>query len=130
MQVKDFMSSPVTSAIGENSVEEIRALMKEKGINAIPIVSYATDTGDAKQTIRGIVTATDVNMEIHNDALIKDIMAESNVHVVHSSSSAKAAANMMLRHHIHHIVVMDDGEITGMISAFDFVKLVAENSLA
>lgn len=130
VQVKDFMSPQVTTAIGENSVEEIRSLMKEKNIHAIPIVSYSTDQVDAKKTIRGIITATDINMEIHNDALVKDIMTETNVQVVHSTSSAQAAAKMMLRNHIHHVVVMDDGEITGIISAFDFVKLVAEKSLA
>ena len=51
------------------------------------------------------------------------------VHVVHKNSSAQAAAKMMLRHEVHHIVVMDDGEIIGIISSLDFVKLVAEHIL-
>jgi CBS domain-containing protein len=129
IQVKDFMSSPVTTAIGENSVEEIRELMKEKGVQAIPIVSHSIDTVDTKVTIRGIVTATDINKEVHNDALMNDVMTGSSVHVVHTTSSAQAAANMMLKHHVHHLVVMDEGEIKGMISSFDFVKLVAEHEL-
>jgi signal-transduction protein with cAMP-binding, CBS, and nucleotidyltransferase domain len=36
---------------------------------------------------------------------------------------------MMLRHNVHHIVVMDDGKIKGMISALEFVKLVAKHAL-
>jgi len=129
IQVKDFMSSPVITAIGENSVEEIRELMKDKGIHAIPIVSHTTDTVDRKMIIRGIVTATDINKEVHNDAIMDDVMTSSNVQVVHTTSSAKAAANMMVKHQIHHLVVMDEGEIRGMLSAMDFVKLVADSAV-
>ncbi len=42
--VKDFMSTPVAAARGEDNVLEIRTLMKEKGIYAIPIISYANES--------------------------------------------------------------------------------------
>ena len=129
IQVKDFMSTPVITAVGENSVREIRALMKDKGIHAIPIISYSNDTPHVEMTIRGIVTATDISKEVNNSASVEDVMTSSSVHVVHINSSANAAAKMMLRHEVHHIVVMDDGKIKGMISSMDFVKLVAEHSL-
>ena len=129
IQVKDFMSAPVTTAVGKNSVREIRALMKDKGIHAIPIISYSNDTPDVKMTIRGIVTATDISKDVSNSAFVEDIMTSSNVHVIHIDSSAQAAAKMMLRHKVHHIVAMDEGKIKGMISSLDFVKLVAEHEL-
>ena len=129
IQVKDFMSTPVTTAVGENSVREIRALMKDKGIHAIPIISYSNETPQVEMTIRGIVTATDISKEVNSSALVQDIMTSSSVHVVHTNSSANAAAKMLLRHEVHHMVVMDDGKIKGMISSMDFVKLVAEHSL-
>ncbi len=129
IQVKDFMSTPVITSIGENSVEEIRELMKDKGIHAVPIVSHTTDTVDRKIIIRGIVTASDINKEVHNDATMDEVMTASTVHVVHTTSSAKAAAKMMIKHQVHHLVVMDDGQIRGMISSLDFAKLVADNSL-
>ncbi len=129
IQVKDFMSTPVTTATGKNSVQEIRALMKEKGIHAIPIISYSKDTASVEMIIRGIVTATDINKEIHDSATVEDVMTSSIVHVVHIDSSAQAAAKMMLRHKVHHIVAMHEGKIKGMISSLDFVKLVAEHSL-
>ncbi len=129
IQVKDFMSSPVTTAIGEDSVQEIRALMKDKGIHAIPIISYANDKLKVDITIEGIVTATDLSKDVHEDAKVKDVMTSSNVRVIHVDSSAQSAAKMMLRHKVHHIVVMDEGEIKGMISSLDFVKLVAKHSL-
>ncbi|MBC8753476.1 CBS domain-containing protein [Kordia sp. YSTF-M3] len=129
IQVKDFMSSPVITATGENSVQEIRTFMKEKGIHAIPIVSYSKDTTPVEMIIRGIVTATDINKEVHNNAIVEHVMTSSSVHVVHINSSAQAAAKMMLRHKVHHIVAMHEGKIEGMVSSLDFVKLVAEHSL-
>jgi len=129
IQVKDFMSAPVTTAMGEHSVLEIRTLMKENGIHAIPIISYSNDTLKVDMTIQGIITATDISEEVNDDATVEDIMTSSIVHVVHVDASVQAAAKMMLRHKVHHIVVMDEGKIKGMISSLDFVKLVAEHSL-
>ncbi|WP_456437226.1 CBS domain-containing protein [Psychroserpens sp.] len=129
IQVKDFMSTPVITAMAENNVLEIRELMNEKGIHAIPIISYSNDKLKVEMTIQGIVTATDISKEVSDDAIVKDVMTSSNVQVVHVDSTAQAAAKMMIRHKVHHIVVMDKGEIKGMISSLDFVKLIAEHSI-
>ncbi|WCO02113.1 CBS domain-containing protein [Psychroserpens ponticola] len=129
IQVKDFMSTPVTTALGENTVLEIRELMKEKGIHAIPIISSTNDKLKVEMTIRGIVTSTDINKEINDAIAVSQVMTSSNVHVVHVDSSAQAAAKMMIRYKVHHIVVMDEGVIVGMVSSLDFVKLVAEHSI-
>ncbi len=129
IQVKDFMSAPVTTAMADQSVLDIRMLMKEKGIHAIPIVSCSNDTLKVEMTIQGIITATDINKEVREDTTVGDIMTSSNIHLVHPDSSAKAAAKMMLKHHVHHMIVMQEGEIRGMISSLDFTKLVAEHSL-
>ena len=129
IQVKDFMSAPVTTAMAEDNINEIRTLMVENGIHAIPIISYTNDKLKVDMTIQGIITATDICKEVSDDATVADIMSTSIVHVVHLESSAKSAAKMMLKHKVHHIIAMENGEIKGMISALDFVKLVAEHSL-
>jgi len=129
IQVKDFMSAPVTTAMGEDNVLEIRTLMKENGIHAIPIISYTNDKLKVEMTIKGIITATDISKEVSDDATVEDVMTTSSVHVVHVDSSAKSAAKMMLKHKVHHIIAMENGEIKGIISGLDFVKLVAEYSL-
>jgi len=129
IQVKDFMSAPVTVAMMDENILEIRTLMKEKGIHAIPIVSCTNDTIKAETTIKGIITSSDMCEEISDDASIEEVMKSSIVHVVHVDSSAKTAAKTMLNNKVHHMVAMDDGEIKGMVSSLDFVKLVAEHSL-
>jgi predicted transcriptional regulator len=129
IQVKDFMSAPVTVSMMDDNILEIRTLMKEKGIHAIPIVSCTNDTIKAEKTIKGIITSTDICEEISDDATIEDVITSSIVHVVHVDSSVKSAAKAMIKHNVHHMVAMDDGEIKGMVSSLDFVKLVAEHSL-
>jgi len=128
IQVKDFMSSPVITAVGEKRVKEIRSLMKRKGIHAIPIIRYSKKLPSVEITIRGIVTVTDLSDKVDNKTRIEDIMT-SNVHIIHKNSSAQSAAKMMLKHKVHHIVVMDEGEIVGMVSSLDFARLVAEHTL-
>lgn len=129
IQVKDFMTVPVTVRAGKNSVREIRALMKRKGIHAVPIVQYSKQLPDVDVTIQGIITSTDLNQAIDEKTPVEEIMTK-RVYIIHKDSSAQAAAQMMLKRKVHHIVVMDEGHITGMISSLDFVKLVAEYSLA
>jgi len=129
IQVKDFMSTPVTTAMADHNVLEIRTLMKEKGIHAIPIIKYSNDKLKVEMTIKGIITATDISKEVSDYATVENIMTTTTVHVVHVDSSAKSAAKMMLKHDVHHIIAMEEGVIKGMISGLDFVKLVAEHSL-
>ena len=92
IQVKDFMSAPVTTAMAEDNVLEIRMLMKEKGIHAIPIISYSNDTLKVERTIQGIITTTDINKEVSEDTTVGDIMTSSNIHIVHPDARAKSAA--------------------------------------
>lgn len=103
IRVKDFMSAPVVTATGENSVLEIRELMSEKGIHATPVVSYANDKLKVEMTIRGIVTATDLSKAANENATIEEVMNDAKVHVVHTDASTQAAANMMIKHGVHHL---------------------------
>ncbi|WP_417201400.1 CBS domain-containing protein [Bizionia sp.] len=79
IQVKDFMSAPVITAKGENSFIEVRALMKDKGINAIPIISYSKDILDTEMIIRGIVNTTDMNKDVQESTTVEDVMTSSRV---------------------------------------------------
>jgi CBS domain-containing protein len=128
VQVKDFMSSPVLTAVERDTVGEVRFKMKNKRIHAIPIVEMINKLPEFDIVIKGIVTATDLSDNLADNTIIGNIKT-SNVHVIHKDSSAKAAAKMMLKHKVHHLVVMDEGEITGMVSSLDFVRLVEQYAL-
>jgi CBS domain-containing protein len=122
MQVKDFMSTPIVTVQLETPLMDVRKIMEENEINALPVVVNVNNT----KTIKGIITSSDFNRGIDDNATLEEIMVTANVHVVHIDSSAKAAAKMMVKHHVHHIVAMDEGKIVGMVSSLDFAKIVAE----
>ncbi len=127
IRVKDFMSSPVSTAIGTTPVSEVRAMMEKAGVHAVPIIQISKELPENKVTIRGIVTATDLGVGVADNALVEDVMT-SGVHVLHTDLSAGGAARMMLKKNVRHLVVMEDGEIVGIVSSLDFVKLVAEHN--
>ena len=119
------MSSPVKAAEGTMSVGEIRELMQRNEIHCIPII-YQVDNG---VEIRGIISTSDLCSQMDDNVPLEEAVRFSRVFVVSPKASAKSTADMMLKHHVHHIVVMDDGKLVGMVSALDFVKLVAEFEL-
>ncbi len=123
VQVKDFMITPVVSTTVKSNVGYVRELMERKEVNAIPVVEV-----NGEINIRGMVTSTDLRGISDESISVEEVMSKK-VHVVSRNSSAQSAANMMVRHSVHHLLVMNKGEIIGMISSFDFVKLVAKHNL-
>ena len=130
IQVKDFMTSPVLTAVSNEKVGDVRGKMERNKIHAMPVVELERKLPGNEILIRGIVTMTDLVKVLDENLKVEEIMTSSSVHVLHKDSSAQSAARMMLKHKVHHLVVMDDGEIVGMVSSLDFAKLVAEHSLA
>jgi predicted transcriptional regulator len=128
IQVKDFMITSVVTASSDKKIKEIKELMNYNGISSVPIIEYSKQLPKNNVTIKGIITASDLIKNTDENAIVEDIMT-TTVHVVHPESSARAAAKMMIKHTVHHIIVMDMGEIVGIISSADFVRLVAEYTL-
>lgn len=121
IQVKDFMSSPVISCTTDTNVGKVRDLMQLKGFSAIPVVNIKGE----KVEIRGIISLRDLAGVYDDNVNVQQLMTQ-RVNVVPPHTSAQSAANLMQRKHIHHLVVMEDGQIKGMVSAADFVRLVAK----
>ena len=115
MRVEKIMNSPVTVTKGSNKVMHLKDLFARKEINAVPVLE---DDG----TISGIVSASDVAKCHDEEELVKNIMSP-HVHIVLKNNRVKDAAAIMTKHHIHHLVVMDEGDVVGMISSLDIVKV-------
>ena len=118
MIVSDIMSRPVVVTQKNKSLEHIKELFFKKNINAIPVLSMEGE-------IEGIVTTSDLRKETDFTKLVADVMT-SKTHVVGIQSGVHDAAKMMQKHHVHHLVVMDNGQVVGIISAMDFVSIVAQ----
>ena len=129
IQVKDFMSKSVITAGEEISVGEVRTLMAQEQIHAIPILGPTGESINLENDLQGIITATDLCRVLDDNIAVKEVLIPALVHVINKNTSAKSAAKMMIKHNVHHLIVMEDGKIIGMISSLDFVKLVAKHGL-
>ena len=129
IQVKDFMTGSVITAGEEISVGEVRTLMAQEQIHAIPILGPTEEPINLENALQGIITATDLCRVVDDKIAVKEVLMPTLVHVINKNTSAKSAAKMMIKHNVHHLIVMEDGKIIGMISSLDFVKLVAKYGL-
>lgn len=124
IQVKDFMTSPVITAESGCNIAFVRELMERKEVSAIPIVSI--NGGEIE--VSGIITATDLRGVTDESICANEIMTK-NVQVIPKRTSVQAAAASMLRNKAHHLVVLDKGQIIGIISSLDFTRLIAEQKV-
>lgn len=119
MRVEDVMSSPVVVVKNDVKVQYLKDLFGRKKINAVPVLE---DDG----TISGIVSSSDV-ARCHDDCLLVKDIKSGHVHIALKSNRVKDAAAMMVKNNVHHLVVMEEGNVVGMISSMDIVKIFAQD---
>ena len=123
VKVNDLMSTRVVTAQPHHSVDHIRGLMERNHCGAIPVV------GPDGEPV-GIITATDlVHDQLKGGTPISGLM-NKKVFIVPRYDGPHIAARVMRNHKIHHLVVTDEGEVVGMISAYDLLELVEDHRFA
>lgn len=119
MRVEEVMSTPVVITQRNIKITHIKDLFGRKDIHALPVL-------EEDGTISGIITSSDVAKHKNDEGIVEDIMSD-RVHIVLKNNRLKDAAATMTKHGVHHLVVMEDGNVVGMISSMDVVKVYAEN---
>jgi len=119
--VGDIMTSTVRTLHRDTVISEVEKAFLTNNISGAPLID---DSGTAV----GFISKSDISRfdstgddpfyarahEIANPTLI----------ATESSASIEQAAQLMLHEHVHHLVVMDGPTMVGVLSAFDFVRLV------
>jgi predicted transcriptional regulator len=118
MRVEHLMSSPVFITQRNVSIENLKNRLSRKQIGAVPVLE---DDG----TISGIVSASDILSASGDELIVEDIMSD-RVHIVLKNNRVKDAAGVMVKNKVHHLVVMEEGNVVGMLSALDIVRVYAE----
>ena len=119
MSVKEIMSSPVVCTKNEVKISHIKDQFSRKGIHAIPVLE---DDG----TISGIISSSDL-VACHDESLTAADIKSPKVHIAIPNHRIQDAANMMLKNDWHHLVVMEEGEVIGMVSTMDIIRYYVEN---
>jgi predicted transcriptional regulator len=117
MRVEEIMSTPVLITQRNVKVGHLKDTFSRKGVNAVPVL-------EEDGTISGIVSSSDLARCHDETMLVEDIMS-NRVHIALKNNRAKDAAGMMVKNSVHHLVVMEDGNVVGMISSMDIVKIYA-----
>ncbi len=118
MRVEEVMSSPVVVTQSKIKVTHLKDMFTRKGINAVPVL-------EEDGTISGIVSSSDV-VSCHDESLLVEDIMSSKVHIAVKNNRVKDVAATMVKHGVHHLVVMDEGQVVGMISSMDIIKIYAE----
>jgi len=119
--IKSIMSSNVVSVDREKLVCELEGLFISNKISAAPLV-------DKSGEIVGFVTKSDINRFhfTNGDPYYTRVweIARPIVVTIDVSASIEEAANLMIDKHLHHLLVVDSSGMVGLLSSFDFLKLV------
>lgn len=116
------MSVPVKFTDRNTRIEDVKILFDLDGVHALPVLE---DDG----TISGIITSTDLARRGNDEEIVEDLMTD-RVHIVLPNNRVQDAANLMVKNKIHHLVVMEKGEVVGMLSSMDIVRLYAVEHLS
>ncbi len=120
MNVEDLMSRNVVTLETVHTAQQARQLLREHKVSALPVL------GDDGRP-RGVISATDLAQDLEADASVGDVMSAGAFAIGGTEPAAKAAL-VMMQERIHHLIVLEDGKIVGIVSAFDLLKLVPQES--
>ncbi|MBT8066065.1 MAG: CBS domain-containing protein [Gammaproteobacteria bacterium] len=116
--------SPITIDAAA-SVRETAAKMVAERVSAMLITN--------ESGVCGIVTDRDIRTRVvaegHDGQLaVTEIMTTSPI-TLESEASAYEAALVMMQNHIHHLPITSNGDLLGMVSRSDFMRLETEHPL-
>ena len=133
MKISELMARDVETLDRNDTLSLAEDLMKMKRIRHLPV----TDDGELVGIISqrdlfhaGLSTAmgfgTKAKGEFLKSVLVKEITTEKVI-TISSGSDVKTAAQLMLEKKIGCLPVVDNGELVGLISESDVIRIVAES---
>ena len=130
LRVKDLMTSPVFSLKENDSLHSARSLMDLQRIRHIPIVTV-DNAFTGLITHRDILAATisqlaeldpETQKEIDSGIPIREIMRK-DITSVEEDTPLKDAAQTLINHKYGCLPVVNQGELTGILTEADFLRL-------
>ena len=116
VKVHELMAESVVTTQPHASVQHVRDVLERNKIGAIPVA-------DSDGQPVGIVSTPDLAADLKAGSPISNIMSEK-VYSVPKYDDVSIAARVMRNHRIHRVVVTHEGQVVGILSAFDLLKLV------
>ena len=123
--VRDIMTATVRTIHRDTYVCDVERVFDTHKISGAPVVD---DTGNMVGFVSNSdVTRFDSTGDDPSYARVHEI-ATRTVITISPAASLEDAAQQMLREYVHHLVVLEQEAIVGILSSFDFIRLVASRS--
>jgi CBS domain-containing protein len=149
MKAKDLMSLDVITVRIDATAGECADIMREYLISCLPVLNFdgklvgiltSSDFGLTRRTLpRGEVFYTVLNSSANADTVeklteeirataIRDVMAQPVITVKETTPVGIVVMTMMERRVNHIPVVKEDGEVVGIITRHDLLKMLAKEA--
>jgi CBS domain-containing protein len=112
---RDIMTTDVRTVEASTSVEAAARIMFEQSISGIPVV-------DEHNHLIGVVSEFDVLAK--DGETVGDIMTQNAI-TVGEDTEPETIARMLIEQHIRRLPVVREGEVVGIISRSDLIRLFA-----
>ncbi len=119
IKAADLMTRDVFTLNAGDTVETAAEAMSARKISAVMVL-------DGEGRPLGILTSTDVARSEEPQTPLARLMTEGAV-AIDAGEEAQEAARLMTERHVHHVPVTEEGRLVGMLSSFDFLKLVTDD---
>ena len=119
MSVRDAMSHEVLTVGPNHTLREASRLMRARHVGA-PVVVDPDGEGAGIMTERDVLTAIAEGADVDQETVAAHLTAE----IVYAAPSwtLTQAAEAMLRGGFRHLVVLEEGEVAGILSVRDIVR--------
>lgn len=140
---------PLVTATPEMSIRDLNAMLARHKISGVPVIDSGgkcvgvVSQTDIVETIADdlkpqvgfyyslppcLTSERDVDRDLH-ERNVETIM-ERKVHWVHPDDDVSTAAKIMRNLKVHRLLVLRDGTLVGMVSAFDLLQVLEKPRLS
>jgi CBS-domain-containing membrane protein len=113
IQVGEFMTSEVITVPTTMPVEEVARVLRERQITGLPVL-------DERDRVVGVVS--DIDIVSRRGAVASDIMSPEVISVT-TETDAEAVVAIMANRRIRRVPVLAEGQLVGIVSRTDLVRL-------
>lgn len=121
VKVKDMMAKSVFTITKKNKIKETADLMKKNGVGSLLVKE--------ENQYLGIITETDIVHKVVAQGLSPQITTVDSVMSfplisIEANAEIEEAGRQMIENGIRHLAVTQDGQIIGMVSMRDLIRLM------
>ncbi len=127
IRIADIMNEGIVSVSPELGLERFEELLTSEDISGAPVTG-----ADGK--LLGIASKTDIVRVLSEQAMedyetfgpdltVEDLMT-TEVVIVDPDEDVKAVARIMIDGQLHRVLVVRDGDVQGIVTPFDLLKLI------